>query len=129
MQDNQCPRRRRNQSEIDRLVQEFRSSGLSQQEFAEKIGVHLVTVVRWMRTTSVDINQPAVGSSSREVAPTSPSNFVAVEVRPSLSPRAPAVAAPSDWPEIVAPNGWKLRVPLGGEFGWVGELLAQLPQC
>jgi len=34
-----------------------------------------------------------------------------------------------DWPEIVAPSGWKLRVPLGPEFGWVGELLAQLPQC
>ena len=129
MHDNQCPRRRRNQSEIDQLVREFRSSGLSQHEFAQKIGVHPLTVVRWIRTTSVDINHPPVGSPSREVAPTSPPQFVAVELRPNLPPRPPAVAAPCDWPEIVAPNGWKLRVPLGVEFGWVGELLAQLPQC
>jgi transposase-like protein len=129
MHDDQSPRRRRKQSEIDQLVQEFRSSGLSQHEFAQKIGVHPLTVVRWIRTTSVAINQPPVGSPSREVAPASPTQFVAVEVRPSLSPRPPAVAAPCDWPEIVAPNGWKLRVPLGVEFGWVGELLAQLPQC
>jgi hypothetical protein len=129
MHDNQCPRRRRNQSEIDQLVREFRSSGLSQHEFAQKIGVHLLIVVRWIRTTSVDINHPPVGHPSREVAPTSPTQFVAVGLRPSLPPRPPAVAAPCDWPEIVAPNGWKLRVPLGVEFGWVGELLAQLPQC
>jgi transposase-like protein len=129
MHDNQCPRRWRNQSEIDQLVREFRSSGLSQHELAQKIGVHPLTVVRWIRTTSVDINHPPVGSPSREVAPTSPPQFVAVELRPSLPPRPPAVAAPCDWPEIVAPNGWKLRVPLGVEFGWVGELLAQLPQC
>jgi len=129
MHDNQCPRRRRNQSEIDQLVREFRSSGLSQHEFAEKIGVHPLTVVRWIRTTSVDINHPPVGSPSRAVAPTSLPQFVAVEVRPSLLPRPPAVAAPCESPEIVAPNGWKLRVPLGIEFGWVGELLAQLPQC
>ena len=128
MHDNQCPRRRRNQSEIDQLVREFRSSGLSQHEFAQKIGVHPLTVVRWIRTTSVDINHPPVGSPSREVAPAS-TQFVAGELRPRLSPRPPAVAAPCDWPEIVAPNGWKLRVPLGVEFGWVGELLAQLPQC
>ena len=128
MHDNQCPRRRRKQSEIDQLVREFRSSGLSQHEFAQKIGVHPLTEVRWIWTTSVDINHPPVGSPSREVAPAS-TQFVAVELRPSLSPRPPAVAAPSDWPEIVAPNGWKLRVPLGIEFGWVGELLAQLPQC
>ncbi len=128
MHDNQCPRRRRNQSEIDQLVQEFRSSGLSQHEFAQKIGVHPLTVDRWIRTTSVDINHPPVGSPSRAVAPAS-TQFVAVELRPSFPPRPPAVAAPCDWPEIVAPNGWKLRVPLGAGFGWVGELLAQLPQC
>jgi hypothetical protein len=129
MHDNQFLRRRRNQSEINQLVREFRSSGLSQHEFAQKIGVHPLTVVRWIRTTSVNINHPPVGSPSLEVAPTSPPQFVAVEVRPSLSPRPPVVAAPCDWPEIVALNGWKLPVPLRDEFGWVGELLAQLPQC
>jgi hypothetical protein len=40
MHNDQTPRRRRNQSEIDQLVGEFRTSGLSQHEFAQKIGVH-----------------------------------------------------------------------------------------
>jgi len=90
MHDDQTPRRRRKQSEIDQLVQEFRSSGPSQHEFARKIGVHPLTVVRWIRTTSVDINHPPVGSPSCEVAPTSPPQFVAVQVRHSFSPRLPA---------------------------------------
>jgi len=66
MHDNLCPRRRRNQSEIDQLVQKFRTSGLSQHEFAQKIGVHQIAtmVVRWIRTTSVDINHSPVGSPS-----------------------------------------------------------------
>jgi hypothetical protein len=39
------------------MGREFRSSGLSQHEFAQKIRVHLVTEVRWIRTTSVEINR------------------------------------------------------------------------
>ena len=54
MHDIQSPRRRRNQPEIDQLVREFRDSGLNQREFAQKIGVHPLTVNRWIRTTPVD---------------------------------------------------------------------------
>ena len=53
MHDIQSPRRRRHQPEIDQLVREFRDSGLNQREFAQKIGVHPLTVNRWIRTTPV----------------------------------------------------------------------------
>ena len=129
MHDIQCPRRRRNQSEIDQLVREFRESGLNHREFAQKIGVHPLTVARWIRSIPFDGTQPPVRSAGREITPSSPAGFVAVEVRQSPSARPIPTAMSCDWPEIVAPNGWKLRVPLGTEFGWVGELPAQLPQC
>ena len=54
MHDIQSPRRRRNQTEIDQLIREFQDSGLNQREFAQKIGVHPLTVNRWIRTSSVD---------------------------------------------------------------------------
>jgi len=53
MQDIQR-RRRRNQSEIDQLVLEFQKSDLSPREFAENVGVQVQTVVRWLKTASVD---------------------------------------------------------------------------
>jgi hypothetical protein len=43
MHDIQSPRRRRDQTEIDQLVREFRDFGLNQQEFAQKVGVHPLT--------------------------------------------------------------------------------------
>ncbi len=129
MHDIQSPRRRRNQSEIDQLVREFRDSGLNQRAFAQKIGVHPLTVARWIRSIPFDGTQSPVHSARREIGTSSPAGFVAVEVRQSLSGRPIPASMSCDWPEIVTPNGWKLRVPLGTELGWVGELLAQLPQC
>jgi len=122
-------RRRRNQSEIDQLVLEFQKSDLSPQEFAQNVGVQVQTVVRWLKTASVDLTHQPSRHAERLKYPSSPAGFVAVEVRQSLSGRPIPASVSCDWPEIVAPSGWKLRVPLGPEFGWVGELLAQLPQC
>ena len=129
MHDIQSPPRRRNQSEIDQLVREFWDSGFNQRVFAEKIGVHPLTVARWIRSNPFDGTQPPVRSAGREITPSSPAGFVAVEVRQSPSGRPIPASVSCDWPEIVTPNGWKLRVPLGTKLGWVGELLAQLPQC
>ena len=122
-------RRRRNQSEIDQLILEFQKSDLSPQEFAQNVGVQVQTVVRWLKTASVDLTHRPNRNAERLKYSDSPSGFVAVEVRQSPSGRPISASMSCDWPEIVAPNGWKLRVPLGTEFGWVGELLAQLPQC
>ena len=122
-------RRRRNPSEIDELISEFQKSDLSPQEFAQNVGVQVQTVVRWLKTASVDLTHQPNRDEDRLKYSDSPAGFVAVEVRQSPSARPIPASISSDWPEIVAPSGWKLRVPLGPEFGWVGELLAQLPRC
>jgi hypothetical protein len=122
-------RRRRNQSEIDQLILEFQKSDLSPQEFAQNVGVQVQTVARWLKTASVDLTHRPNRNAERLKYSDSPAGFVAVEVRQSPSGRPISASMSCDWPEIVAPDGWKLRVPLGTEFGWVGELLAQLPQC
>jgi hypothetical protein len=41
-------RRRRGQDEINGFVREFSGSGMSQKEFALKVGVHPLTVARWV---------------------------------------------------------------------------------
>ena len=43
-------RRRRGQNEINVLVREFSESGLSQKEFALKVGVYPLTVARWVES-------------------------------------------------------------------------------
>lgn len=113
-------RRRRGQAEINVLFRQFSVSGLSQKEFALKIGAHPLTVARWVDFCAVKSLTDGPTSTS------SASPFFAV---PLQSGRPVPNTANPDWPEIVAPSGWKLRVPPGGEFNWVGELLAQLPRC
>lgn len=118
-------RRRRSQSEIERLVQEFGASGLTQKEFAQQVGVHPLSVARWIRTT-------AVGSCSHgvlrdETTPASAPQFVKVRVQPTRAPMQKVL--PVDWPEVVSPNGWMLRIPPGTPSAWIGGLLAQLPRC
>jgi len=118
-------RRRRNQSEIEELVLEFRRSGLTQKEFAWQVGVHPLTVARWIRTTSaaaVPDHVPGGGPT-----PALPSQFVKVRVRTNQPPVENAAVA--GWPEVVAPSGWRLRIPPGSRTEWVGQLLAQLPRC
>jgi hypothetical protein len=48
-----------------------------------------------------------------------------VERLHTLRPK-PSLQRQCDWPEIVAPNGWRLRVPLGAEFGW---WVSSWPSC
>jgi hypothetical protein len=122
-------RRRRNQSEIDQLILEYQKSDLSPLEFAKNVGVQVQTVVRWLKTASLDLTHRPNRNADRLKYSDTPAGFVAVEVRQSPSAGHIPASVSCDWPEIVAPNGWKLRVPLGSEFGWVGELLAQLPRC
>ncbi len=126
MRDIQSPRRRRNQPEIDQLVREVRTSGLNQREFAHKIVAHSLTVTLGIRTSPMDVANPPISSAARDGYPTSSSRFVAVKVRQNLTSRESAGSTPGDLPEFLAPNGWRLGGPLGAEFAWVGELLAQL---
>ena len=68
-----CLRRHRGQeSEIDRLVQEFGASGLVQKKFEQQVDELLLTVDRWMRPT-------AVGPGSHEA--------LRVDATPALAPK------------------------------------------
>ncbi len=44
--------KRRSRQEVQRLVEEFRRSGLERTEFAESIGVHVNTLYKWVRQES-----------------------------------------------------------------------------
>ena len=58
-------RRRRNQTEIDQLILEFQKFDLCPQEFAQNVGVQVQTVVRWLKTASVDLTRRSmIGVSS-----------------------------------------------------------------
>jgi hypothetical protein len=98
--------RRRGQNEINVLVRDFSESGLSQKEFGLKGGVHPLTVARWVESCS---GKP-ITDGPASTSPASP--FVAGQLR---SKRPVPNTADLDWPEVVAPGGWKLRVPLGAE--------------
>ena len=91
-------RRRRGQSEINVLVREFSESGLSQKEFALKVGVHPLTVARWVESCAGKRLTDGLASTS----PASP--FVAVQLQ---SGRLLPNTADLDWPEVVAPSGWQ----------------------
>ena len=47
-----APRRRRSLEEIERILAEFRTSGLSQQRFALTHGINPVTLGYWIRRTT-----------------------------------------------------------------------------
>ena len=107
------------------LVLEFRRSGLTQKEFAWQVGVHPLSVARWIRTTSAAAVPDHVPEG--ESTPALPSQFEKVRVRPNQPPVENAAVA--GWPEVVAPSGWRLRIPPGSRTEWVGQLLAQLSRC
>ncbi len=107
-------RRRRNRAEIEVLVREFRESGLTQSAFARKVGVQPPAVSRWVRLASMA--RP----------PSSSPRFVPVRIRPGATDPTPRS---SEWPEIVAPSGWRLRVPLAADVARLSELLSLLSRC
>jgi hypothetical protein len=90
-------RRRRNQAEIDRLILEFQGSGLSPQAFAQHVGVQVQTVVRWLKTASVDLIHRHNRNADHRAAYDSPGQFVAVEVRQDMPDRPAVVASGCDW--------------------------------
>ena len=100
-------------AEIEVLVREFRESGLTQAVFARQVGVHPLSVHRWIRSVS--------GSP-----PSSTPRFVPVRIRPGATDPTPHVL---EWPEFVAPSGWRLRVPPATDPARLTELLSLLTRC
>ena len=94
-------------------MREFRESGLTQAAFARKVGVHPLSVHRWLRSVS--------GSP-----PSSTPRFVPVRIRSSST--LPTRSS-SEWPEFVAPSGLRLRVPPAADAARLTELLSLLSRC
>ena len=86
-------RRYRSRAEVQDLVCQFHQSGHSAKDLAARMGVHPMSVRRWIRI-----------SSSRASAPDAKARFIPVQIR------QPDVASPQGLSvEIISPAGWQLR--------------------
>ncbi len=106
-------RKRRGLAEIQLRIAEFKSSELSKTEFAARLGVHPLSMDRWLRIT-----QPTQSIASQN----SPA-FV-----PALCPPS-ASASSADGPESVAPFDWALRLPPGLDPSTLQSILDILSRC
>lgn len=101
--------RRRSRQEVDQLVAEYESSGLSRQAFCRERGVGLSTLDRYR--TRRRRQRPAGGNA-----------LLAVEV----SDRAPALAETGSGLAVVLRGGRRIEVGRGFETGVLEQLLRVL---
>ena len=106
-------RRYRSRSEVLDLVRQFHPSGLSTKDFAASMGVHPLSVRRWIRITS-----------SQASTPKPKPRFIPVQLRQpdGASPQNPAV-------EIINPAGWRLRFPMAVDSQSLAPLIDILRRC
>jgi transposase-like protein len=97
---------RRTPEEIERLINEFHNSGVTQVQYAAQLGVALSTVARWVRANSQR-------QSGRKV---SKPKFVEVDVRAVSHGFAKGVY------QIDLPGGIRIRA----EGAWQAEEMRQL---
>ena len=106
-------RRRRSRSEVQDLVRQFHQSGLSAEDFAARMGVHPMSVLRQIRI-----------SSSQASTPDAKPRFIPVQLRP------PDVASPhASSAEIINPSGWRLRFPVAVDSQSLAPLIDILRRC
>ena len=98
-------RRRRSASEVERLVAEFRASGLSVARFAADQGVAPGTVYLWLRAC------PEAGPALVPVRVTPPAGGGAEPIR------------------LVHPSGWRVEFPSGLAPSALASLLNSLGSC
>ncbi len=113
-------RKRRGLAEIQLRIAEFKSSGLSKAEFAARLGVHPLSMERWLRITQ----------QTQPTQPPQPAQSIAFQNSPAFVPvicTPSASASSADWPESVAPSGWALRLPPGLDPSTVRSILDVLP--
>ena len=115
-------RKRRGLAEIQLRIAEFKSSGLSKAEFAARLGVHPLSMERWLRITQ----------QTQPTQPPQPAQSIAFQNSPAFVPvicTPSASASSADWPESVAPSGWALRLPPGLDPSTLRSILDSLPKC
>jgi hypothetical protein len=102
--------RRRSRQEVDQLVAEYESSGLSRQEFCRERGVGLSTLDRYR-------------TRRKRQAPSGSNALLAVEV----SGRAPApIAGTGGALAVVLPGGRRIEVGRGFDTGALEQLVRVL---
>ena len=106
-------RRYRSRSEVQDLVRQFHQSGLSAKDFAARMGVHPMSVRRWIRIWA-----------SQASVPDSKPRFIPVQLR------QPDVASPhASSVEIINPSGWRLRFPVAVDSQSLVPLIDILRRC
>ena len=106
-------RRYRSRSEVQDLVRQFHQSGLSAEDFAARMGVHPMSVRRWLRL-----------SSSQASTPDAKPRFIPVQLRPP-DPALPHGSSA----EIINPAGWRLRFPMTVDSQSLAPLIDILRRC
>ena len=106
-------RRYRSRSEVQDLVRQFHQSGLSTSDFAARMGVHPMSVRRWIRI-----------SASQASTPDAKPRFVPVQIRPPDSASSQGPSA-----EIINPSGWRLRFPMTLDSQSLVPLIDILRRC
>ncbi len=111
-------RKRRGLAEIQLRIAEFKCSRLSKAEFAGRVGVHPLSIDRWLRITHpTQSPQPTPFIASQN----SPA-FVPVLDTPSAS------ASSADGSESVGPSGGARRQPRGWDPSTLRFILAPPPR-
>ena len=106
-------RRYRSRAEVQDFGRQFHQSGLSAKDFAARMGVHPMSVRRWIRI-----------SSSQASVPDSKSRFIPVQLR---QPDAASSQGPAA--EIINPSGWRLRFPVAVDSQSLAPLIDILSHC
>ena len=93
------------------ILERYRASGLSQVRFAEIEGIALATLTRWLRKERDGGVNPEGAETPVEVG------------------RLGSLVDPSQWAEVVSPDGWRVR--LSGRFDedQLRTLFWSLPSC
>ena len=106
-------RRYRSRSEVQDLVRQFHQSGISTKDFAASMGVHPMSVRRWVRITS-----------SQASTPDPKARFIPVQLRQPDGASLQNTAA-----EIINPAGWRLRFPMTVDAQSLSSLIHILRPC
>jgi hypothetical protein len=101
------------------LVEEFRSSGLQQKEFAAKHELHLSTLQYWLYRGS------KTRSKSLQITSKSSPKFFPIEVLASPAPTT-ARGLEGGWIEAWLKSGTAIRFPVGTDTRYLAQLLAAL---
>ena len=109
----------RSAAEWRSLVEEWERSGKTREAFAESRGLVVGTLGWWIGKIR-RLDRPPARSSQTRTA----SAFLPVRVASSPEPTTTAATVDERHVEIVLAGGAHVRVPVGTDVQWVGQLVA-----